>query len=385
MRIAYFTESLLPLVDGVSLTLGHLFDDLEERGVDFRVYSPFRPPADIPWARRVRRLPSVSFPLYTDYRLSVPWGQGLSAELDAWEPDLVHVVSPTPSAGWARRYARRRGIPLVATFHTHFVSYFRYYGFGAIERFGWWLLRRVYRGCRAIFTPSPAMAAELRDQGIRPVRIWSRGVDTELYSPAWRDPALRASVGADEDVPLVLMVSRLVKEKDLLDLPPMARHLEARGHDFEFVLVGEGPLRARLEEQLPNATFVGYQVGEALGRWYASADIFVFPSTTETFGNVVQEALASGVPAVVVDRGGPQTVIEPGSTGLVARANDPADLADKVGRLLSDRALRQRMAAAARQQMEGRSWKRINDGLLEGYREVLDTEEVLPPVRQDVA
>lgn len=385
MRIAYFTESLLPLVDGVSLTLGHLFDDLEERGVDFRVYSPFRPAADIPWAPRVRKLPSVSFPLYTDYRLSVPWGQGLSAELDDWEPDLIHVVSPTPSAGWARRYARRRGIPLVATFHTHFVSYFRYYGFGAIERLGWWLLRRVYRGCRAIFTPSPAMAAELRDQGIRPVRIWSRGVDTELYSPAWRDPALRASVGADEDVPLVLMVSRLVKEKDLLDLPPMVRHLEARGHDFELVLVGEGPLRSRLEEQLPNATFVGYQVGEALGRWYASADIFVFPSTTETFGNVVQEALASGVPAVVVDRGGPQTVIEPGSTGLVARANDPADLADKVGRLLSDRALRHRMAGAARQQMEGRSWKRINDGLLEGYREVLDTEEVLPPVRQDVA
>lgn len=385
MRIAYFTESLLPLVDGVSLTLGHLFDDLVERGVEFRIYSPFVPPPDVAWSDRVRKLPSVSFPLYTDYRLSIPWGQGLTKELDAWDPDLVHVVSPTPTAGWARRYARRRGIPVVATFHTHFVSYFRYYGFGAIQRFGWWLLRRVYRRCRTIFTPSRAIADELRSQGIGPVRIWSRGVDTELYSPAWRDPTLRASVGADDDVPLVLMVSRLVKEKDLLDLPPMARSLEKRGHEFRLVLVGDGPLRARLEEQLPDAVFVGYQSGEALSRWYASADIFVFPSTTETFGNVVQEALASGVPAVVVDRGGPQTVIEPGVTGLVARANDPLDLAEKVGRLLADPALRQRMAAAARRQTEGRSWERINDELLDGYRQVLDAEEVVPSMRQGVA
>lgn len=386
MKIVYFTESLFPLVDGVSHTLGHLFDDLETRGIDFRVYSPFLPsPDDVEWAYRVRKLPSISFPLYTDYRLSIPWGQRLGRELDAWGPDLVHVVSPTPAAGWARRYATRRGIPLVATFHTHFVSYFRYYGFGLMERLGWFLLRRFYRDVRTIFTPSRAIAAELRKEGIGPVRIWSRGIDTERFSPVWRDPARRASVGASDEVPLVLMVSRLVKEKDLLDLPPMARHLEAAGQPFRLVLVGDGPLRATLREQLPDAHFVGHQSGDELARWYASADVFVFPSTTETFGNVVQESLASGVPAIVSDVGGPKTVIRPGVTGLIARANDPRHLAEQVGALLADPARRAGMGRAAREQTEGRTWERVNDRLLDGYRAVLETGRAIAPEGQDEA
>ena len=196
MRIAYFTESLLPLVDGVSVTLGHLFDDLEARGVDFRVYSPFVPPPEIPWAHRVRRVPSFSFPLYTDYRLSLPWGQGLARELDRWKPDVVHLVSPTPAGNWARRYARRRRVPLVATFHTHFVSYFSYYGLGLLERFGWWLMRRFYAPFDLIFAPSAAIARLLEDKGIGPVRIWSRGIDTDRFSPRWRDPDLPTAATA---------------------------------------------------------------------------------------------------------------------------------------------------------------------------------------------
>lgn len=385
MKIVYFTESLLPLVDGVSLTLAHLFDDMEERGIEFRIYSPFMPAADIPWAYRVRKLPSISFPLYTDYRLSIPWGRGLARDLDGWRPDLVHIVSPTPSAGWARRYATRRGIPIVATFHTHFVSYFRYYGVRPLERLGWFLLRRTYRQVRTIFTPSTAIAAELRKEGIGPVRIWSRGIDTERFSPAKRDPALRAAVEAGDDIPMVLMVSRLVKEKDLLDLPPMARHLEAAGHRFRLVLVGDGPLHATLAQQLPDAHFAGHQSGDDLARWYASADVFVFPSTTETFGNVVQESLASGVPAVVSDVGGPKTVIRPGATGLVARANDPAHLAEQVGTLLSDPARRAAMGRAARAQTEGRTWERVNDRLLDGYRAVVETGRAIAPEEQDDA
>lgn len=371
MRIAYFTESLLPLVDGVSVTLKQLFDDLEDRGVEFRVYAPFTPPAGLAWAHRVRTLPSVRFPLYTDYRMVVPWGRRLAREVDAWAPDVVHVVSPTPGGAWARSYARRRGLPLVASFHTHFVSYFRYYRVRALERFGWWALRRFYRPFHLVFTPSRTMADELETRGIHPVRIWGRGIDTDRFSPAWRDPELRASVGAGHDRPLLLMVSRLVKEKDLLDLPPMARHLEERGLSFRLALVGDGPLREELEEALPDAFFAGHQTGETLARWYASADVFVFPSTTETFGNVVQESLASGVPAVVVDIGGPQTVIEPGVTGLVARARDPEELARQVGRLLRDRELRGRMAEAARSHMLGRSWPRVNQALLDGYHELV--------------
>lgn len=385
MRIAFVTESLLPLVDGVSLTLAHLFESLMAAGIEFRVYSPFVPPPEIPWSGRVRKLPSVAFPLYSDYRVTLPWGSGLSRDLDEWGPDLVHVVSPTFAAGSAKRWARRHGVPVVASFHTQFVAYFRYYGVGPLERLGWRLLRRFYRDCAAVYAPSRAIVDELGRRGIRPVRVWSRGVDAYAFSPAWRDPGLRARVGADRNVPLLLMVSRLVREKDLRDLVPMARRLEAGGVPFRLVLVGDGPLRAELETELPDAVFAGHQTGAQLSRWYASADVFVLPSTTETFGNVVQEALASGVPAVVVDRGGPRTVIEPGVSGLVARANDPADLARQTSRLLTDPALREAMGRAARDHMERRSWSRVNQVLVEGYRELIDGVADCEPSAESVA
>jgi phosphatidylinositol alpha 1,6-mannosyltransferase len=368
MRIVFFTESLLPLVDGVSHTLGHLFTDLEAEGIDFRVYAPFVPPAGIPWQHRTRRVRSFTFPLYRDYRVSLPGGRRIAAELDAYVPDIVHVVSPTPMAIWAQAYARTRGIPVVATFHTHFVAYFPYYGVRRLERFGWGVLRWFYGRCTATFAPSTAIIDELNAHGITNVSLWSRGVDARLFTPDWRDPALRARLGADERTPLVLLVSRLVREKDLEDLIGMDRELRSRNLKYSLALVGDGPMRKQLERELPHAHFAGHQSGPALSRWYASADIFVFPSTTETFANVVQEALASGVPAVVSDRGGPQSVIENGRSGLVARANDPADLAAQVARLIGDRELRTAMSAAARQRAQERSWPAVNAVLLGEYR-----------------
>ncbi len=382
MRILYFTESLFPLVDGVSMTLGRLFDTLEARGIDFRVYSPFVPDGTVSWSRRVRRAASVAFPLYAAYRVSLPWQRGLAAELDRYGPDLVHVASPTPLAARALHWAERRGVPAVATFHTHFVAYFRYYGVGRLERLGWYLLRRFYRRCAAVYAPAPGIVEELRGQGIRPVELWSRGVDAARFSPRWRDAALRAGLGATEDVPLLLFVSRLVKEKDLADLVATERRLRDRGCPHRLALVGDGPLRGRLERALPDARFAGHQSGEALSRWYASGDVFVFPSTTETFANVVLEAQASGLPAVVVDRGGPQGVIRPGETGLVARANDPADLADGVERLLRDRELRRRMGRAARARAEGRHWDDVNARLLESYARVVAGSARPSTVRQ---
>jgi glycosyltransferase involved in cell wall biosynthesis len=367
MRIAYFTESLLPLVDGVSHTLNHLFRALESEGIEFRVYSPFVPSPDVPWHARVRRVRSFTFPLYRDYKVSLPGGRRVAAELDDFAPDIVHVVSPTPMAVWAQAYARGRGIPVVATFHTNFVSYFPYYGFHRLEPVGWAILRWFYGRCAATFAPSTSIVEEMREHGIPNVRLWSRGVDSRRFAPAWRDDALRARLGADERTPLLLLVSRLVKEKDLADLVEMDRILRGRGREYRLVLVGDGPMRGGLELELPDARFVGHQSGADLSRWYASADIFVLPSTTETFANVVQEALSSGVPAVVVDRGGPQSVIEPGRSGLVARANDPADLADRVDELILDRELRAAMARAARQRALERSWDAVNAVLIREY------------------
>lgn len=372
MKVAYFTESLFPLVDGVSRTLGQLFGTLEARGVDFRVWSPFVPGPEVSWRDRVRPVPYVRFPLYPDYRVSLPWGHGAGRALEAWDPDVVHVVSPTPLASWAQRWARRRGVPVVSSFHTHFVSYFSYYRVPWLEGAGWAMLRRFYGRCDAVYVPSRRMMAELEENGVAVGRmeLWSRGIDLARFSPAHRSREMRDAAGADDDTPVVLLVSRLVKEKDLADLVEMSRILSAGGERFRLVLVGDGPMRAELQAALPDAHFAGHQEGEALGRWYASGDVFVFPSTTETFGNVVLEAMASGLPAVVVDRGGPPDLVDEGVTGFIAPPNEPAALAERVRRLLRDRDLRARMGAAAVAAAADRDWSVINGRLLDSYARV---------------
>lgn len=372
MKVAYFTESLLPHVDGVSRTLAQLFGFLEESGVDFRVHSPFVPGPEVGWSGRVRPVPFVRFPLYRDYRVTVPFAPGVWRELEEWAPDLVHVVSPTPMASRAQRWGARRGIPVVSSFHTHFVSYFRYYGVPWLEGFGWRMLRRFYGRCARVYVPSESIVAELAGQGIRNTELWSRGIDLARFGPEHRSRELRTLAGAGDETPVLLMVSRLVKEKDMADLVEMERELRRRGGGHRLVLVGDGPLRGELEAALPDAFFAGHQSGEALARWYASADVFVFPSTTETFGNVVAEAQASGLPTVVVDRGGPPDQVEPGETGWIARPNDPVDLADRVEALLRDPEERRRMGRAARDAARTRDWAAINGRLLESYRGVVD-------------
>jgi phosphatidylinositol alpha 1,6-mannosyltransferase len=373
MKVAYFTESLLPLVDGVSLTLARLFGTLERADVEFLIFSPFVPGADLSWAGRVRRVRSVCFPLYPDYRVSLPFSRRVRRELDSFQPDLIHVVSPTPMAVWAQRLAKRRGIPVVSSFHTDFVSYFRHYRMGGLEPLGWRGLRWFYNRCAATFAPAESVVRALGEQGIRGAESWSRGIDARRFSPDLRDEALRASWGAAPEVPVLLFVGRLVREKDLLEFEAITRRLRERELEFRLVLVGDGPLLEELERALPEARFAGYRDGDDLARHFASADLFLFPSTTETFGNVVVEAAASGVPAVVAGRGGPPDLIVPGETGLIARANDPTDFAACVAGLLGNRERLSAMGRSARSLAVERDWERINLRLIERYRELAAT------------
>ncbi|WNG51506.1 glycosyltransferase family 1 protein [Archangium minus] len=379
MRIAYFSEALLPLVDGVTLTLARLFETLEARQVDFRVFSAFSPPEDLRWAWRARRVGSLPFPLYRDYRMGLPPGGDVARELDAFRPQLIHVSTPSPMSLWAQRYARSRGIPVVSSFHTHFVAYLRYYGFGALEDTAWAFMRWFYSQCARVYVPTRRIMGELEAQGLRRCELWSRGVDAVRFSPAHRDEELRRSVGASDAVPLLLLVSRLVREKDLDELVGLSRRLRARGHAFRLVLVGDGPMRAELQSLLPEAWFVGHQTGEALARWYASADLFVFPSTTETFGNVVLESLASGVPAVVVDAGGPPELVREGHCGAVARPRDVEDLTHQVEALLRPEA-RRPLSQRARAYALRRDTQAVNGALVDSYAQVI-AGRALPHLR----
>lgn len=371
MRVAYFTESLYPHVDGVSRTLARLFDSLLANGVEFLVFSPFVPTAEVDWSDRVRPVPFVRFPPYPDYRVSLPYTRGLRADLESFAPDLVHVVSPTPLAWRAQKLARRQGVPVVASFHTHFVAYFRYYGVRRLEPLGWRMLRAFYRECARVYAPSESIRRELNRNGVERVEIWSRGIDLSGFSPERRDPATIAQVTGGSGAPILLLVSRLVKEKDLADLVEVDRILRRRGVAYELVLVGDGPMRHTLEAALPEGHFAGHQSGADLARWYASGDVFIFPSTTETLGNVVLEALASGLPVIVTDRGGPQDLVTEGENGFVVGANDAVAMADAAQKLLENADLRQRMSTAARASASSRAWDEINRGLLASYEEVV--------------
>jgi glycosyltransferase involved in cell wall biosynthesis len=368
-------------VDGVSRTLGQLFTTLRKQGIDFCIYSPMEPSPEYAWSDRVRVVRSFAFPLYRDYRISMPDKRWLRADLDAFQPDLIHICTPTPAPFWAQGYARSHGIPVAGSFHTDFVGYMSYYRAGLLQTPAWKALAWFYNRCEGTFAPSRNFVEDLRRRGFQNVQLWSRGIDCDLYSPRHRDPRLRAGLGLNEDTPLLLMVSRLVKEKDLADLIGMDRSLKQRGLKYRLALVGDGPFRAELERGLPDAYFAGQQVGMELARWYASGDIFVFPSTTETFGNVVQEAMASGLSTVVVNKGGPPSLLEDGVSGLMARAKDPADLAVKVAGLIEDQQRRRRLGEEARALAMTRTWDAVNGALISAYEAMASRDRIERKIR----
>ena len=370
MRVAYFSDSLPPIADGVSRTLCRLLETLLEERIDFRIFSAVKPGPEHPWSDRVHKLPSVPFPPYPDYRVALPFAPSLDWLVADFAPDLVHVVSPTPLGMYGLDVARRQHLPAVGSFHTDFVSYFPFYGLAGLELQGWRYLRWFYNRCTTTFAPSADTRAKLRRYGIDRVELWERGIDRRAFSPAHRSAALRQRLGAPER-PILLYVGRLVREKNLLDLAAAADSLARRGDRFALVIVGDGPMAGELKALLPQAHFAGFRQGEDLAQWYASADVFVFPSTTETFGNVILEAFASGLPVVAADRGGVRDLVRPGENGVLARPGAPDDFARRIHDLLANPAGLERLRAGALQTAGRYHWPAVNRRLLDGYRSVL--------------
>jgi len=369
MRIVYFTESLPPKTDGVTHTFSKLVETLEHRSIDYRFYSPVMPGESIAWRNRVHQVKSVPIPLYDYYRIGIPTADVLRAELDDFQPDLIHCTTPTPLGILGARYARTNGIPAVSSYHTHFVSYFRYYGYQLFENFGWSILRWFHNKFAATYVPTSNVASELEERGFQNLQLWQRGIELERFMPELRNEDLRSSVGI-KDEPILLFVGRLVKEKDLDDLVAADMILKNKGHKFKIVIIGDGPMREELEQKLPNAHLTGFVHGAELASWYASSDILAFPSTTETFGNVIQEAHASGLPTVCVDKGGVVDLIRDGVNGYIAKANKPEDFATKLEPLIKSRNLRARMGQQARILVAENTWEKINGRLLNSYNQI---------------
>jgi phosphatidylinositol alpha 1,6-mannosyltransferase len=370
MRIAFCSDALPPIIDGVTRTLSELAATLLDASVDFLFVSAVKPDATPPWRDRVHTVAGVPIPLYPDYRLGLPRTETLDPVLDRFAPDVVHVVTPSLLGLYGTRYARRRGIPVVASFHTNFVSLLPHYWLGTLEELCHGLARRFYNQCSLTLAPSRSTALELRAHGIHNVALWQRGVNPLRFSPSFRSEGLRARIGAN-GTPVLLYVGRLGREKNLRYLVRAIQLLAQRGSQFKLVIVGEGPMRAELAASLPHAHFAGCVQGAELSRWYASADLFVFPSQLETFGNVVLEAFASGLPVVGVDAGGVRELVMAGVNGLLASPSSPAAFADAVHSLMEEPQLAARMGIDAQFTATQYRWPEVGRQLLEHYERLL--------------
>ncbi|MFH8371082.1 glycosyltransferase family 4 protein [Streptomyces sp. NPDC018031] len=368
MRVAIVTESFPPDVNGVAHCAFQTALHLRRRGHRPLVIAPAGaqdpPPEDAAGDPcPVVRIPSVPLPGYPQVRVALP-SRRLAAALTAHRTDIVHLASPFVLGARAMTAAIRLRIPAVAVYQTDLGGYARTY-LGAGENAAWRRIRAVHTAADRTLAPSTAAARDLDDRGVPRVRLWPRGVDTERFHPRHRDTALRRELAPGGEL-LVGYVGRLAPEKSVHLLAGVCTLPGVR-----VVVVGDGPSAAALRAALPGARFLGRRTGDALGRIFASLDVFVHTGAQETFCQTVQEAQAGGVPVIAPAAGGPLDLIDHGRTGLLVPPGDADAVRDAVARLAGDAGLRARLAGQGRSAVAGRTWAAVGDRLLDHYTEVL--------------
>jgi len=329
LRLAIVSETFPPEVNGVASTLYRFVEGLCRRGHHIDLIRPrqaheqadtYEPPAH-PWREILFR--GLAIPRYSELRLGLPARRALRRIWSAQPPEVVHISTEGPLGWSALRAAIELGLPVTSDFRTNFDAYSAYYGIGWLGRPIGAYLKRFHNRCQVTTVPTEAMYLKLQALGYRRLQVVARGVDTELFNPAKRDPALRRRWGATEQAPVVLYVGRLAPEKNLGMLGSAWRAIRERRPDARLVLVGDGPARARLQAVFPEAYFAGMRSAEDLAAHYASADLFLFPSITETFGNVTLEAMASGLAIIAYDYAAAGEHLIHGTSGCLVPVGEP--------------------------------------------------------------
>lgn len=368
MRIALFTETFLPKTDGIVNTLCHLFDHLALRSHASMLFAPLGCPSHYAETDIVG-LPGVPFPLYPELKLVSPFTDVRDA-LHRFRPDLVHVVNPVSMGLVGLSQARRLRIPAVASYHTDVPGFAARWGlswtYAPLMRYFRW----VHNQADLTLCPSYTTLRTLAGQGYRRLKVWSRGVDAARFHPQHRSPVWRQRLtGGETDKPLLLYVGRLSPEKRIDWIKPVLEQLPG----VRLAVVGDGPARQALEASFAGLPvhWTGYLHGQQLADAYAAADLFVFPGANETLGNVVLEAMASGLPVVVPSAGGVQEHVVDSVTGLLFAPESKTALVTAVSYLVANREHAAAMGAEARRRMEERSWTEVLDGLLENYNALL--------------
>jgi glycosyltransferase involved in cell wall biosynthesis len=380
MRVAIITENFLPKLDGVTRTLARLLEYLQDNGHQALVLGPESGMVEYAGAEVVGTA-GLPFPFYPELKFNF-FRPLFLRRLDEFRPDIIHLVDPVILGTSGLAAARFFDIPLISSYHTNLAAYCEHFGFSLLTRPMWLYNSFIHNQCSLTFCPSPSTAQMLRSQGFEHLRIWPRGVDTALFHPGRRSAALRAAwlEGRPwpEDKVVLLYVGRVSWEKNLRLLTQAYRGMDhERCH---LVVVGDGPAYAEMQQEVEGlpVTFTGYLSGEELATAYASADVFAFPSYTETFGQVVLEAMASALPVAGLFAEGVRDLVTDGKTGLLldARWLTPEEQAaayrSHLASLVQDAQLRQSMSREALSEAQHRSWSEAMQRVVQGYQEVIE-------------
>lgn len=371
MRVALFSGNYNYVREGANQALNRLVADLEARGHQFRVYSPVTETPAFEPAGTLVPVPSVALPKRSEFRLALGLNQRLRADVRAFRPDLVHVSTPDILGARAQTFAKSLGVPVIASLHTRFEAYLDHYGLGWGKPLINAHLRRFYGRSDMVLVPNAAIADEMRDQlGEERLRVWGRGVDRQRFSPERRNADWRASHGWKPDDIVLLFFGRIVVEKGVDRFVEVALRLKERGLDLKTLVVGDGPARDRFAP-LPGTVFTGHLDGEDLGRAVAAADIMLNPSTTEAFGNVVLEGIASGLAVVSADAPSARALIEDGRTGLLCDPVRADSYVEAIAGLIADPERRRAMSQAARAASLDFSWEEASLSVERAYEQLL--------------
>lgn len=368
MKIAMFTETFLPLTDGIVTRLTATIDILREEGHDILIFAPEGGISEYKGAQVVG-LKGVPLFVYPEKQFTFPSTKILKA-LRAFQPDVVHAVNPMNIGAYGIYYAKKLGLPLVSSYHTNVAAYTRYYKIGFLESTTWAYIRGLHNHSQLNLATSSTIVQELRERGIHRVHLWDRGVDRSKFGPSYATQKMREQLsGGHPDNIIFLYVGRLGHEKGLERLRPA---LDAHPH-ISLALVGDGPAREELENLYAGTRtqFLGFLHGEKLAEAYASADVFVFPSTTETLGLVLMEAMASRLPIIAAKSGPTEEMLTDGESALLFQPNDPHSLTQAMVSMAENPELRQRLADAAYKLSEGLDWHKPTQQLLQYYKKAI--------------
>ena len=358
LDIVIVTETYPPEVNGVAMTIGRLVNGLRARGHRIGIVRPRQHENDL-GSDGEMVVSGLPLPGYPGLRLGLPAGRRLLQDWRQRQPDVVHVVTEGPLGWSAVSAARRLGIPVTSGFHTNFDRYSVHYGIGWMRPAVSAYLRALHRRAQATLVPTEALAAELAGAGVGGVRVVGRGVDTALFDPAKRETALRDAWGIKGDGLACLYVGRMAPEKNLALVQRSFAAIRALNPRAQMIWVGDGPARRQLETDHSAHIFAGVKVGEALAAHYASADLFLFPSLSETYGNVVAEAMASGLPVLAYRSAAAAELIVDGRNGItIAPGNESAYLSAAVA-ISDDRVRLRTIAGEARGSVLPRSWEAV--------------------------